>query len=136
MSQGSIIAHRRLALGLAILLGLGWVTACGPDEVPPETGLRGGVLVGPMCPVVQMGTDCPDRPLQADLEVTRADRRVLARSRSDLAGKFEIPLAAGTYVLVPVPPNPGGPPYAAPIPFTVTEGEWTALTVQYDSGIR
>jgi hypothetical protein len=83
-----------------------------------------------------MGTDCPDKPLQAELQVTASDKKVIARGRSDFAGHFEIPLAPGDYMLVAVPPNPGGPPYAPSIPFSVTEGEWTMLTVQYDSGIR
>ncbi len=136
MSEGLIAFWRRMAVGCAVLFALVWLTACGPNDVPADTGVRGTVLVGPMCPVVQMGTDCPDKPLQAELEVTGSDKKVIARSRSDFAGRFEIPLAPGDYTLVAVPPNPGGPPYAPSIMFSVSEGEWTTLKVQYDSGIR
>jgi len=126
----------RVCVGLAVLLSLGLLGACGPKDVPSGTGVRGTVLIGPMCPVIQMGTDCPDRPFAADLEVTLTGGRVVARSRSDFSGKFEIPLAAGEYVLVAVPPNPGSPPSGPSLPFSVIEGQWTTLTVSYDSGIR
>jgi len=35
-----------------------------------------------MCPVVQEGVDCPDSPLEADLEVRGAAGTVIARGRS------------------------------------------------------
>ena len=126
----------RFSAGLAVLLSLGLLGACGPKDVPSGTGVRGTVLIGPMCPVIQIGTECPDRPFAADLEVTLPGGRVVARSRSDLSGTFEIPLAAGDYVLVAMPPNPGGPPSGPSLPFSVIEGQWTTLTVSYDSGIR
>jgi hypothetical protein len=136
MSESLTTSWKRLAAGCAALLALALLTACGPNDVPPDSGVRGTVTVGPMCAVVHVGTDCPDKPLQAELQIMGADKKTIARSRSDFAGRFEIPLAPGSYTLVAVPPNPGGPPFAPSIMFSVTEGEWTELTVQYDTGIR
>jgi hypothetical protein len=136
MSKALITSWKKPAASCVVLLALGWLTACGPNNVPSDTGVRGTVRVGPMCPVVHVGTDCPDQPLQAELQVMGANNKTVARSRSDFAGRFEIPLAPGSYTLVAVPPNPGGPPYGASIMFSVTEGEWTILTVEYDTGIR
>jgi uncharacterized surface anchored protein len=93
-------------------------------------------MIGPSCPVVQFGTDCPDRPFRSVLEIQRPDGRVVARAESDDAGRFEVALPPGDYILVPTAPSPGSAPHAAPLPFTVAQGVWTSLTVQYDSGIR
>lgn len=136
LSSPNRLITRRLAIALVSLLLAGILGACGPDAIPPDTGVRGNVLIGPACPVVQFGTECPDQPFQSLLEVQRADGHVVARVESDEAGWFEIALLPGDYILAPAPPNPGAPPYASPLPFTVTLGVWTTLTVQYDSGIR
>ena len=119
-----------------VLLLMGILGACGPNEIPPDTGVRGSVLIGPTCPVVRVGTECPDRPFQSVLKVNQTDGRVVAQAESDDAGRFQIALPPGDYILEPASPNPGAPPYAPPLPFTVTQGVWTTLTVQYDSGIR
>lgn len=126
----------RLVRACVLLMAVGMLGACGPDEIPPDTGVRGSVTIGPMCPVIQVDTECPDRPFQTAVEVQQADGRVVAKAESDEAGRFQIPLPPGSYVLVPAVPNPGAPPYASPLPFTVVQGDWTTLTVQYDSGIR
>lgn len=126
----------RLATACVLLLVAGLLGACGPDEIPPDTGVRGSVLIGPTCPVVRVGTECPDRAFQSVLEVQQVDGRVVAQAESDDAGRFQIALPPGDYVLVPAAPNPGAPPYASPLPFSVTQGVWTTLAVQFDSGIR
>lgn len=133
-------SRRRIPSGLAAAFGAlllaVLIAGCGPGEVPPSTGVRGEVLIGPTCPVVRVGTECPDRPYPSELEVQRTDGRVVARAKTDASGRFEIALRPGDYILVPTSPAPGGPPYASPLPFTVTQAAWTSLTVQYDSGIR
>lgn len=127
---------RWLAAGIGALVVAAYIGGCGPNEVPPNTGVRGSVLIGPTCPVVQFGTDCPDQPYPSELEVQRTDGRVAAHAETDPSGRFEIALPPGDYILVPLSPHPGGLPFASPLPFTVTQGAWTNLTVQYDSGIR
>ena len=64
------------ALAALVLVG------CARAGPPPDSGVTGIVRVGPMCPVVQEGVDCPDSPLEADLEVRGAAGTVIARGRS------------------------------------------------------
>ncbi len=89
-----------------------------------------------MCPVVREGEDCPDQPFRAQLDVTNLDGRTIAQSQSGEDGYFRIPLPPGDYILLPESLNKGAPPLAGPIEFSVVAGEWTKLTVNYDSGIR
>jgi hypothetical protein len=119
-----------------LLVGASVLGACQPGVEGSNTGVKGQVLMGPMCPVVQADQDCPDQPLEADLEIEDVNGDPVARGRSDERGQFQIALEPGEYVLSLVPPNPGGPPTGAPIPFRVDDGQWTTLTVLVDSGIR
>ena len=108
------------------------------EETPPLTsGIEGQVLIGPMCPVVQQGTPCPDKPYQATIVIWNADRTkeiVTIRTKSD--GRFRVPLAPGDYYIDPQPPDSGGPPTPIPQTVTVPPDRFVQITVQYDSGIR
>lgn len=127
---------QRLRSGVVVaLLGL-LLTACARSGPAPDSGVEGRVWVGPMCPVVQEGVDCPDRPLEADLEVLDSGGGVVARARSEADGAYRIPLAAGAYVLTPLSPGEAGLPFASPVPFEVPSGAWVTLDLHYDSGIR
>lgn len=117
------------------LLGLVLTACAGPGDVP-DSGIAGRVWVGPMCPVVQPGVECPDHPLEADLEVVDANGRVVARARSEADGTYRIPLAEGSYVLAPISPGESSLPFASPVPFEVPPGTWVSLDIHYDSGIR
>jgi hypothetical protein len=119
--------------GLAIAVLAVLLSACG--ETAPDSGVEGHVWVGPTCPVVQEGLECLDAPLAADLEIVNSSGRVVARSRSAEDGAYRIPLAAGSYVLTPLP-GEAGLPFASPIPFEVPQGDWVTLDLTYDSGIR
>lgn len=125
---------RRIAALSVLILTL---TACaerGPSA-PTDSGIRGIVLVGPMCPVIKAGSPCPDRPMAADIQVTRNGEVVTTvRSRSD--GRFSVDLSPGDYVLLPVQPSPGGLPFAKPVPVTVEPHRFTAVRIEFDSGIR
>ena len=118
-----------LVVAVSVLL----LAACRPAA--PDSGVEGRVWVGPTCPVVQEGLECPDAPLEADLEVVNTGGRVVARSRSAEDGTYRIPLVAGSYVLTPLP-GEAGLPFASPIAFEVQEGDWVTLDITYDSGIR
>jgi hypothetical protein len=123
--------------GIALILLIALAAGCsapGSTTVPADSGIEGQVLLGPICPVVAEGEECPDRPYQATLTVqTRAGRQVV-QFETDQNGKFRVPLAPGEYVLHPE--SPGGIPYGSDQPFTVLPGVFTRLTVTYDSGIR
>ncbi|MDP2674712.1 MAG: hypothetical protein Q8Q00_07375 [Dehalococcoidia bacterium] len=108
------------------------------EEAPPLTsGIEGQVLIGPMCPVVQVGTPCPDKPYQATIVVWNAERTKKVRTfETDGEGRFRVPLAPGDYYIDPQPPDTGGPPTPIPQTVTVPADRFAEITVQYDSGIR
>ena len=108
------------------------------EEAPPLTsGIEGQVLIGPMCPVIQQGTPCPDRAYQATIVVWNVDRTKKLRTfETDSEGRFRVPLAPGDYYIDPQPPDTGGPPTPIPQTVTVRAGRYVEITVQYDSGIR
>ncbi len=119
------------ALGLAGLLA-----ACGGGGPPADTGVEGIVTVGPMCPVVQAGQECPDAPYAASLTVVLASGRIVARASAADDGSYRIALDAGDYLLQ-AEASDGGPfPASAGYPFSVLEGAWTRVDVTLDSGIR
>src|SRR3972149_8970770 len=90
------------------------LAACATAKATGDSGVEGMVWVGPTCPVVQEGVDCPDSPLEADLEVQDSFDRVVARARSDTQGTYRIPLAAGEATLAPLRPSEAGLPVAPP----------------------
>jgi hypothetical protein len=118
-----------LWLALALLLA-----ACQPAATASPSGVEGQVLIGPMCPVVQAGTPCPDQAYQATLIIQDQNGRQVLQIQTDAQGKFKANLATGTYTLVPV--SPDGFTQAAEQAVTVTANTYTKVTVTYDSGIR
>ena len=117
------------------LLSLLILSACSSiAPTPTDSGAEGYVFIGPMCPVVQVGQECPDRPYQADLTVTTPGGKRVVQIHTDENGYFKTPLAPGEYILHPESPNVM--PYAGEQPFTVESGKFTEITVNYDSGIR
>ncbi|MBM3120777.1 MAG: carboxypeptidase regulatory-like domain-containing protein [Chloroflexi bacterium] len=94
------------------------------------------MTMGPMCPVVQAGQDCPDAPYAARITVVRATGKIAARAAAADDGTYRIALQAGDYLLQ-AEASGGGPfPGSAGFPFSVMEGAWTRLDVTLDSGIR
>ena len=121
--------------GLVIAF-LGWsLAACSSAGPLPDSGVEGRVWVGPMCPVVQLGVECPDRPLEAEIDVLDSNGRIVARARSAADGTYRIALVQGSYVLTPLP-GESGLPFASPLPIEILDGTWLSLDVHYDSGIR
>jgi len=69
------------------------------------------VLLGPQCPALQTGHQCPDKPIEAEIRVRRWSGvsnpkeslggvgKVLATARSGDDGRFEIALSPGNYTL-------------------------------------
>jgi hypothetical protein len=123
----------RLIPGLTLMLLL---TACAPfaRSTPTDSGIEGQVLIGPVCPVVIQGQECPDQPHQASLTILKFNGRVVKRFETNPQGHFRIPLAPGEYTLRPESPN--GMPYAGEQNFTVLPGQFTQIIVNFDSGIR
>jgi hypothetical protein len=123
--------QRNFAILLILLLA-----ACSP-QIPANTGIEGQVLIGPTCPVVQQGKECPDNPYQATITVLDASgTRKVARFQTNTEGRFRFPLTPGNYILHPETPENRPIPIAPEQNFTVTEGRFTQISVAYDSGIR
>jgi len=111
--------------------------ACSPVPLPPATdsGVEGYVLMGPACPVMQVGVPCPDKPYAARLSIlTDGALFKVGEVQADAAGYFRLALSPGRYVLRPE--SPGRMPHAGPISFAVQAHRFTRVDVAYDSGIR
>ena len=121
----------KLLIGVMILV---LATCSIYSPTPRGSGVEGQVLLGPMCPVVQEGEDCPDQAYQATLTVLNRDGLLITQFQTDDQGRFNIPLVPGEYILHPESPN--GIPFAGDQSFIVETGRFTQITVHYDSGIR
>jgi hypothetical protein len=109
----------------------------GTATAPTGSGITGVTVVDGGCPVVRLDSPCPDRPIQAHLIITDASTGTLAATAdSDQAGHFRIPLPPGQYVVHPTNPSGASLPRAAPVTSTVRPGQYTTLTIRFDSGIR
>jgi hypothetical protein len=121
----------KLAIGV-LILALATCSIYSPT--PRGSGIEGQVLLGPMCPVVQQGQECPDQPYQTTLAVNSLNGVQIVQVQTDAQGHFQVPLVPGEYILHPESPN--GIPFAGDQAFTVQTGQYTQITVKYDSGIR
>jgi hypothetical protein len=116
--------------GVLILL----LATCSAEPASTTSGVEGQVFIGPVCPVVQEGQECPDKPYQATLVVNNSNGREIVKVQTDEQGRFKIPLEPGEYILHPESPNVM--PYASEQTFAVVPGRFTQIRVNYDSGIR
>ena len=101
---------------------------------PAPGGIEGQVLIGPNCPVVQVNSPCPDQPYQATISVLDQNGSEVMQFQSDGQGLFRVSLVPGAYTLVPLSPN--ALPYAQEQTVMVVSGQFTQVTITYDSGIR
>jgi hypothetical protein len=122
-------------LGGVLLAGL---VACGGGAAAPapDSGIEGLVLIGPTCPVEQVGQGCADEPYAGAVKVVEASSgKVVTTIRSGEDGKFRVALPPGSYRLEPVPAS-GGLPFGKPIDVVVRPHTYEEVTVSFDSGIR
>ena len=87
--------------GVLILL----LATCSVQPASADSGVKGQVFIGPICPVVQEGQECPDQPYQATITVNDPDGRMVAQVQTDAEGRFKIPLEPGEYILHPESSN-------------------------------
>jgi hypothetical protein len=124
---------KRADLLIIISLALIGIVACA---AVPGQGIKGIVLLGPHCPVVQAGSPCPDTPFQTALVVTTPDgSRVIKEFSSDENGMFAVLLPPGEYAIR----SPAGTtlPYCTTqSSIIVSSGVLTEATVYCDTGIR
>lgn len=118
-----------------VLFSLLLLVACSTIAPEPvNSGIAGQVFIGPMCPVVQVGQECPDQPYQAVLTVNSPKGERIVQFQTDEEGRFSIPLQPGEYILHPESPNVM--PFASEQTVVVEAGIFTQVIVNYDSGIR
>jgi len=108
-------------------------TQAAPDE---ESGIEGQVLIGPACPGPEspVQDDCADKPYQAVIQILDQNNQRLAEFQTDVQGRFKVPIEPGRYILHPV--TSGRFPTAADQEIEVKSGEYTRVTITFDSGIR
>jgi hypothetical protein len=126
----------RIPVLVLLLTALAATTATAART--PKSGIRGVAVAGPITPVERPGVK-NTRPLAgAVITVQPAEGgEEIARQAADAQGRFTIPLPAGHYRLVPLPPNPDQHlPLGRPMQVTVSEGRFVRVTVRYDTGIR
>lgn len=109
--------------------------SCSPAiHNPPETGLEGQVLRGPITPVCTESNPC-EAPFSAWFNVLKDDRQV-ARFQSDGYGKFAIALDPGNYTIVPDSLAPLMQPQRQRQEVEVQREGITLVTLHFDTGIR
>jgi hypothetical protein len=120
----------KFVLGIFMLI----LAACSAKPETTDSGIEGQVFIGPNCPVMKIGQECPDEPYQAVLTVNSLGGERIVQVQTDEEGRFRIPLEAGEYILHPESPNTL--PHAEEQTVAVEDGKFTEVTVTYDSGIR
>lgn len=101
-----------------------------------QSGIVGTVLLGPQCPVIKEGEDCPDKPYQTKLAVTTPDgARVITQFDSDKAETFRVSMPAGNYAIRSAAAA-NVLPYCTADAITVTVGAYTQIVVSCDTGVR
>lgn len=110
----------------------------GGGILPYNSGIKGVILLGPMCPVERMPPDpaCADRPYETSVAVFRASdpARAIVLTRSDAKGRFEASLSPGEYI---VAAGEGTMlPSCGNISVTVPPSAYATITIDCDSGIR
>jgi len=113
------------------------IPAEGGGILPFDSGVRGTVLLGPMCPVVREGdTSCDDKPYATTIEIFRASNTEVpfTITTSAVDGTYEAALPPGEYTVKPL----GGAPLPSCGERAVTVGVsgFAELDLSCDTGIR
>jgi hypothetical protein len=114
-----------------------WSIVLGGAVTTPS-GIRGIAIEGPISPVVRPGIP-NTRPLPYGIVTVQpaGGGSEIARQQADVNGRFQIALPPGTYLVVPLPPQPGAMfPRGQSQTVTVPQGQFVDLILQYDTGIR
>jgi hypothetical protein len=124
---------------LPCVLLVAFALSCGPDDeaAKPTSAVAGRVFIG-SCPAASPG----EPPCEADrvggvrLVVYDAEGNEVASAESDDEGAFQIPLAPGSYMLVPTDVPPPALDIEKPIEFRVRPDSTTRIRVLLDTGVR
>jgi hypothetical protein len=116
--------------------------ACGPDlattpgpSSPPDSGVRGIVLLGPTCADQDVDASPCVSPYAARLVIVDADGTGVASVDSAADGTFQVTLPPGDYQILG-DAGPDGDPTAQPVAVSVPPDTFVDVEVDYDTGIR
>jgi hypothetical protein len=131
---GAVAAMLVIAAQLSACGARGSATdPAGSRSSHPDSGIRGRVLLGPTCPVQRIGQTCV-RPYQATFTIrSEPTGKLVAQARSSANGRFRLPLAPGTYLLVPQTGR--AYPRSSPQTTTAHSHRYTRVVISYDSGM-
>jgi hypothetical protein len=113
-----------------------------PAAGPAGSGVQGELIVDQGGPVVREGSPWPAYPLAGRIEAVPrmglglATTGPVARADSDAQGRFRLTLPPGEYVLRARNLTGAPVPTARPVTVRVAAGEFTEITIHFDSGIR
>jgi hypothetical protein len=117
-----------LTAAALLLAGCGGGGGSGTTTGRLDSGVRGQVLRGPMCPVVTVDNPCPDEPYATDVRILTSAGEQVAATHSGADGLFVVSLAPGHYVLMT--------DQGSPVDLVVKPHAFAQATVEYDTGIR
>ncbi len=110
-----------------------------PTPVIASSGIQGSVLISPVCPVETYPPDpsCAPKPYATKLVVTTGDQsRIVKEFSSDANGTFKVDVPPGEYDVHSASTSELGGGCAVSNTVKVSQGSYTKVTVNCDSGIR
>lgn len=150
-SNVSAVVVFLMTFAIAFVLGVKWEqkqigeslssvpapTGTGGGIAPYTSGVRGMVLLGPICPVLRDPPDpgCADKGYATTVSVSRVgSSKVFATTKSDAQGAFEFSLPPGAYTVT----AEGGEmlPHCNPTEVTVGPTGYVPADISCDTGIR
>jgi hypothetical protein len=116
-----------------LLVAVTLLSACGGSSSgSSDSGIRGHAVISPACPVEPC--ELVEPPYEGSFVVRKGDN-VVATVKTDAAGRFQVRLAPGAYVLQSEA-EAEALPLLKPVDVAVREHEFTNVTLAFDSGIR
>ena len=123
---------KRWLVATCLIALVGCVHATTPQaSTAPNSGVRGRVVFDRSCPVAGTGSTCHDRPWKSGLvQAWTSSGNVVGSVRTNRNGRFLLPLAPGTYTVIPA--NAEGPATAGRA-VTVTAGALVTVALRVPS---
>jgi len=133
MSKNYLLILIIILLGGAVLI----FAEAEPLNFSSEgSGAEGVVLIGPQCPVVMEGEECPDKTYKTRLSIRDPQGlKTIKEFDSDENGIFKVNIRPGEYSIHSAAAAEVLP-YCISEQFEVRRGEYTKVSVFCDSGIR